>query len=72
MKEWHLLLKTRNTAEASIVKGLLEENSIPCQILNKLDSSYLNFGDIEVYVPNNLKELAMGLLDKGLQINYKL
>ena len=53
-------------AEASIVQGLLEENNIPVQILNKLDSSYLNFGDIEVYVPVTLKELAKGLLDKGL------
>jgi len=66
MKEWHLLLKTRSMAEASIVQGLLEENNIPVQILNKLDSSYLNFGDIEVYVPVTLKELAKGLLDKGL------
>ena len=66
MKEWHLLLKTLSLAEASIVQGLLEENNIPVQILNKLDSSYLNFGDIEVYVPVTLKELAKGLLDKGL------
>ncbi len=66
MKEWHLLLKTLSMAEASIVQGLLEENNIPVQILNKLDSSYLNFGDIEVYVPVTLKELAKGLLDKGL------
>ena len=66
MKEWHLLLKTRSMDEASIVQGMLEENNIPVQILNKLDSSYLNFGDIEVYVPITLKDLANGLLDKGL------
>ncbi len=66
MKEWHLLLKTRSMAEASIIQGLLEENNIPVQILNKRDSSYLNFGDIEVYVPITLKDVASGLLDKGL------
>ena len=66
MKEWHLLLKTRSMAEASIVQGLLEENNIPVQLLNKLDSSYLNFGDIEIYVPITLKDVAKGLLDKGL------
>ncbi len=66
MKEWHLLLKTRSMAEASIVQGLLEENNIPVQLLNKLDSSYLNFGDIEIYVPITLKDVANGLLDKGL------
>ena len=66
MKEWHLLLKTLSMAEASIVQGLLEENNIPVQLLNKLDSSYLNFGDIEIYVPITLKDVANGLLDKGL------
>jgi len=66
MKEWILLLKTTNPAEASIVQGMLEENSIPVQILNKRDSSYLNFGDIEVYVPTTLRDVAKALLDKGL------
>ncbi|MFP5041563.1 putative signal transducing protein [Parasediminibacterium sp. JCM 36343] len=66
MKEWHLLLKTRSYTEASIVQGMLEENHIPVQVLNKLDSSYLNFGDIEVYVPVTLKEMAKALLDKAL------
>ncbi len=66
MKEWYLILKTRNMAEASIVQGMLEENNIPVQVLNKLDSSYLNFGDIELYVPVTLKDMAKGLMDKGL------
>jgi hypothetical protein len=66
MREWYLLLKTHNPAEASIIQGVLEENSIPVQILNKRDSSYLNFGDIEVYVPITLRDVAKALLDKGL------
>jgi hypothetical protein len=66
MNQWHLLLKTRSLTEANIIQGLLEENNIPVQLLNKRDSSYLNFGDIEVYVPVTLKDVANGLLDKGL------
>ena len=66
MQQWHLLYKTRNYAEASIVQGMLEQNQIPVQIMNKQDSSYLNFGDIEVYVPAGFKDVAKSLLEKAL------
>ena len=57
-----MLFKTRNRAEASIVQGMLEENGVTAQILNKLDSSYLNFGDLELFVPKEQKEKAEELL----------
>ncbi|HRH51620.1 MAG TPA: DUF2007 domain-containing protein [Panacibacter sp.] len=66
MKGWYKLYITRNYAEASIIKGMLEENNIEVVIMNKLDSSYLNFGDIELYVPAHLKDIAKQLLDKAL------
>ncbi len=66
MQQWHLLYKTRSYAEASIVQGMLEENQIPVQVMNKQDSSYLNFGDIEIFVPINLKDVAKSLLEKAL------
>ncbi|MBC7721069.1 MAG: DUF2007 domain-containing protein [Pedobacter sp.] len=66
MQQWHLLYKTRSYAEASIVQGMLEENQIPVQVMNKQDSSYLNFGDIEIHVPINLKDVAKSLLEKAL------
>ena len=66
MQQWHLLYKTRSYAEASIVQGMLEENQIPVQVMNKQDSSYLNFGDIEVYVPAGFKDVAKSLLEKAL------
>ena len=66
MKGWYKLYITRNYAEASIIKGMLEENNIEVVIMNKLDSSYLNFGDIELYVPTHLKDLANTLLAQAL------
>lgn len=66
MQQWYLLYKTRSYAEASIIQGMLAENLIPVQIMNKQDSSYLNFGDIEIHVPINLKDVAKSLLDKAL------
>ena len=66
MNDWFKLYATTNQAEASIIKGMLEENNVPVFIMNKQDSSYLNFGEVEVYVPHNLKEIAQSLLNKSL------
>ena len=65
-ENWYLLYSTRNLPQASIIKGMLEENNVPVMILNKQDSSYLNFGDIELYVPTHLKDIATQLLEQGL------
>lgn len=66
MKNWFLIYSTRDSVQATILKGMMEENEIPVQILNKLDSSYLAFGYIELYVPIHLKETALLLIQKGL------
>ncbi|BAV09907.1 Putative signal transducing protein [Filimonas lacunae] len=63
---WFLLLRLSDYTRASIVKGLLEENLIQVLLLNKQDSSYLNFGEIEIYVPVHLKDFANQLLNKAL------
>ena len=62
MESWNKIYATRNPAEASIIQGMLEENNIPVQVMNKQDSSYLNFGDIELYVPGHLSETAKQLM----------
>ena len=66
MENWFLLYSTRNFPEASIIKGMLEENSVPVVVINKQDSSYLNFGDIELYVPVHLQEVAKNLMHNAL------
>lgn len=66
MQTWHKIYATRNPAEASIIQGMLEENNIAVQVMNKQDSSYLNFGDIELYVPAHLAETAKQLVAKNL------
>jgi hypothetical protein len=60
------LYSTTSNAEASIIKGMLEENNIPVFVMNKQDSSYLNFGEVEIYVPHNFKDIAQSLLNKTL------
>lgn len=66
MSDWFKIYATRNYTEAAIIKGMLEENNITVILMNKQDSSYLNFGDIELYVPAHLKDIAAQLLDKSL------
>ncbi len=65
-KQWHLLFSTQNASRASIVKGMLEENNVPVMVINKQDSSYIIFGEIELYVPVLLKDIANQLVDKAL------
>ncbi len=64
MKNWYLLYATRNLPEASIIKGMLEENSVPVMMVNKQSSTYIIFGDIELYVPVHLKDIAKQLLNQ--------
>ena len=66
MQGWFKLYSTRNYLEANIIKGKLEENGIRAVILNRQDSSYLAFGDIEIYVPVHLKDIALHLLNNAL------
>jgi hypothetical protein len=66
MNDWFKLYATTNQAEASIIKGMLEENNVQVFIMNKQDSSYLNFGEIEIYVPHTSKETAQSLLNTTL------
>ena len=65
MNSWLKVFATRSFSEATIVQGMLEENHIPVQLMNKQDSSYLNFGDIELYVPEHLLGTARQLISDG-------
>jgi hypothetical protein len=41
---------------------MLEENNINVVLLNKQDSSYMMFGTIELFVPENQEEDATAIL----------
>jgi hypothetical protein len=66
MKNWLLIYTTQDLSQANIIKGMLEQNSVQVQLINKRDSSYNNFGYIELYVPVRLKDIAKHLVDQGL------
>ena len=66
MQGWVKLYSTKNYLEANIIKGKLEENNIQAVILNRQDSSYLVIGELEIYVPVYLKDIALHLLNNAL------
>jgi hypothetical protein len=65
MQNWVLLYTTRSLPEASIIRGMLEENSVPVMLVNKQSSTYIIFGDIELYVPDDFKDTAKQLIDQN-------
>lgn len=48
-QDWTKVYITRNPVHAEMAIGLLRENGIEAVELNKRDSCYGNFGNIEVY-----------------------
>lgn len=66
MNQWQKVFSTRVYPEAAIIKGMLEENQIPVQLLNKQDSSYPMFGDIQLFVPGQYTITAQELINKAL------
>ena len=50
------IFKTKSNIEAMGIENMLLENSIPCKVINKMDSSYANtFGNIEIFVDEDYR-----------------
>jgi len=64
-ENWILLLASGEQHQIQIFKSMLESNQIPAIILNKQDSAYLAFGDIELYVPRDKFVQARYLIDRS-------
>lgn len=61
-EDWIKVYETPSVSNAEIVKGNLEENGIDAVIMNKKDSSYLTFGQVEVYVKPVNEKAALILI----------
>lgn len=49
-KNWVRVYKSTNYYQSEIVKQMLTRNAVEAVLLNRQDSSYRNFGNVEVYV----------------------
>jgi hypothetical protein len=52
-KGWIQVFATTQMFQAEIFKRVLGDNGIEAVIINKMDSSYRAFGEIEVYVKDD-------------------
>jgi len=59
---WISIYSADQTWLAEIARQILEENGIESVVINKRDSSYLVFGDVEVYVSQENAEKSKELL----------
>ncbi len=51
-KDWVQIYSTDKMFQAEILKQVLADHEIEAVIINKMDSSYKSFGEIEIYVKN--------------------
>ncbi len=64
MNNWVKIFSSSQTIEAEMVKDLLTANGIEASLVNKIDSSYLSFGQADVYCLTDDVLLAKQLLEK--------
>lgn len=59
---WISIFSTPHTWQAEIAKQILSENGIEAVVINKRDSSYTVFGEVEVFIPKEDAEKSKELL----------
>ena len=67
MSNWKKVFISSQLAVASMVSGILMEQKIQTNVLNKIDSSYVFLGEVEVYVSAADYENAL-LIVKDFQV----
>ena len=64
-KGWVLVQKFALPFQAEVVKQMLLNNNIESVVLDKHDSSFNSFGEVELYVNETDKALALDLINKS-------
>jgi hypothetical protein len=68
-ENWEKIFSTTERYRVEILKTLLEEEEITSVIVNKQDSSYISFGEIELYVRREDILKAKRIADRFLEKN---
>ncbi len=64
-KDWGKVFSTADRFKAEIVKGILDQKHINCVLIDKKDSTYGTFGEVEVYVQRDNVLLATNVISKA-------
>jgi hypothetical protein len=62
MSHWKKVFSSSQLALASMVAGILKEQQIQSSMLNKIDSSYVFLGEVEVYVSESDYDVALQII----------
>jgi len=62
MDNWICVYTTNQLHQAEMMKNYLIEENIEAVVMNKKDSAYTVFDDVELYVPSEDENLAVELL----------
>jgi hypothetical protein len=63
-KSWKKIYFSGDEFKVMIARDLLAENGINAVIINQKDSSYLAFGDVELYIEEHDEKEALKILDQ--------
>lgn len=63
-KDWVIAYESKQEYLAEIARNVLSDNNIEAVVINKKDSTYNSFGDIEVYVNRDNLIRAKQILQK--------
>ena len=61
-KDWTIIFTSNKPYQAELVKQKLENEGIESVVMNKRDSAYKTFGQVEVYVNEADKEKAINYI----------
>lgn len=61
-KNWIKIFSSANFYQAEIVKQVLTEHAIDTVLMNKQDSPYRTFGEIEIYIHQDNFSLAIEIM----------
>lgn len=67
MSKWSKIYETKMPYRAEIVKDILEQNGIGAIIMNKKDSAYDIFGQLEVHVKAEAVLTALKIVENDIE-----
>ena len=63
---WEIVFSTNLLYKAEIIRGMLEEEGLQAVIVNKQDSSYISFGEIDIFVPRDQVLNAKQIMERAV------
>lgn len=64
--QWEMIFSSSKHYQVEIMKALLQDENIPCVIMNKQDSAYIVIGEIELYVKRKDVLKAKQIINQSL------